>query len=272
MARLFGHIQVLEQKEEDLINQTMLRIIDEVGMVIENEEILHRLQDFGGTVDTQAMTVKFAPSFVENFIASSEKANWRDIKPRVSGRTAIAFGYYLDPETDRYELWSIDSILRYLKVAHYLPHTTGNIAYAFSINSVEDNAQLLFFHYLTFKLFGRNLCSLGDITSCPHILEMWETVMEEKGEGAGIPGSAHIHFIPPLKLAREDAKVFLFFAKRGIAIGIGTMLSMCDRCNFAVPCREDLWQHYRAGVLWSETNLPWGHSCANGYVHNVVSI
>ena len=224
--KMFGPIQVLEKKEEDLIHQTMLRIIDEVGMVIENKEMLERLSDFGGMVDTKTMTVRFSPSFVEEFIASSEKFDWDNIKPEVIGNTCIAFGYYLEPETNRYELWSIDTILRYLKVAHYLEHTNGTICYTFPIEGVKAEAELLFSHYLAFKVCGVNLTSLNDIKWCPHILEMWETVIQEKGGRAVRPYSGHIHLIPPLKIARDQTEIFLFFANRGIKINIYSMVSM----------------------------------------------
>ncbi len=223
--RMWSPIRVFDRHEEDLIHTTMLRILDEVGLVVENEEILERLAELGGRIDPAAMRVTFAPDFMEAFIAESEDFDWKAIEPTVSGGAGVFFGYYLNPDTDQYEPWTMRTILRYLKVIHYLEHVNGGISYAFPIDDIPDEAQVLFFHYLALKFHGHSAASLNDVRWCPAILEMCQAAAEEMGVGTGDLFNAHVHLISPLKLSREEARIYAFFAKHGLQIGIGNMSS-----------------------------------------------
>ncbi len=223
---MWGPINVFDQSEEDLIHITMLRILDEVGLIVESEEILERLAGIGGRIDSDAMRVTFAPEFMEGFIAESEEFDWEAVEPAVSGTAGIFFGYYLNPDTDQYEPWTMRTLLRYLKVIHYLEHVSGGISYAFPVDAVPDEAQVLFFHYLAFKFNGRSAASLNNIRWCPAILEMCEVAAEQMGVAVSdLFGAPHIHLISPLKLGREEARIYSFFAERGLRIGIGNMSS-----------------------------------------------
>jgi len=226
--KMFGQIKALDRREEELIHQTVLRIVDKVGMIIESREMLERLAALGGKVDFGKMTVRFSPSFVEEFIASSDRFDWENIKPHVRAGADITPTYYLNPETNEFEKWRLDTILRHLKVAHYLEHTKGmgNICYAVPLEGVPAEAELLFSHYLQFKTGGTSSCSLNDIKWCPAIMEMCEAVAQEKGlKPASLCKGVHVHIINPLKLGAEEAKIIMYFAERGLEIGIGNMSS-----------------------------------------------
>ena len=78
---MWGPIRVFDEREEDLIHRTTLRILDEVGLIVESQEILERLAETGGRIDSDAMRVTFAPEFTEAFIAESEDFDWLAGKP-----------------------------------------------------------------------------------------------------------------------------------------------------------------------------------------------
>ncbi|MCS7254787.1 MAG: trimethylamine methyltransferase family protein [Armatimonadetes bacterium] len=224
--RMFGLGNLLEKSEEDLVHLTMLRILDEVGLIVEDEDVIDKLGEFGGRVDRDRMKVSFSAQFVEQFIAESQRFDWESIKPSVSGHAGVYFGYYLDPETDDFKLWTLPDLLRYMKVAHYLPNTVGSISYAFPIDAVPNEALVPFFHYLSFKFMGRSGASLNNIRWCPIVLEMCEAFSEETGASIGQIFCGHVHLISPLKFGHEEAKIFKFFAERGLRVGIGNMSSM----------------------------------------------
>ena len=223
--RMFSPIGVFDEREEEQVHRTALRILDEVGATIESEAMLERLAGFGGRVDRDAVRVSFAQDFIEDFLADSEPFDWRSVQPHVAGYAGTYHGHYLSPETDAFEPWTLPTFLGYLKLAHHLDHTHGGVGLAFRLPGIPDEALVLFFHYLAFKLGGRSAQSLNHVRWCPHILAMCEAVAADKGSSVRDVFGAFVEMISPLKLGREEARIFTFFAERGLRIGIGHMLS-----------------------------------------------
>lgn len=221
--RMWGRLKILDEREEELIHQTALRIMGEVGFAVENETILERLADFGGRINREKMLVYFSPNFVEDFIANSEKFDWASAKPHVSGHAAIYAGYYLDPETDDYRRWTVADMLRYLKVAQNIGVPAG-AAYVTPVDDIPHDALVPFFHYFSLKFTGQASASVNNVQWAQIVLEMSEAFADE----ADVPvqevlNPVHIHLISPLRFSGEEAKIFVFFAERGLKIGFGNM-------------------------------------------------
>lgn len=221
--RAWGPISVFEPDEEDLIHAAMLEILDKVGVAVESDEMLDRLADFGGLADRGNMRVTFSREFVERFIAESEDFDWETIEPYVEGRAHVYCGYYLNPETDEFEPWTLPTVLRYLKVAHYLDHVNGRISYAFPIDGIPDEALVLFFNYLMLKFYGISIASVNDIRWAVPLIEMCEAAAGELNVPLSEIVHLHVHMISPLKLGRDGARIFTFFADRGLRLGLGCM-------------------------------------------------
>jgi len=221
--RVWGAISVFDRREEELIHRAMLEILDKVGVVVESEEMLARIADFGGRVDGSGMRAAFSPDFVEGFIADSERFDWESVEPFVEARAHVYSGYYLDPETDKFEPWTLQTVLRYLKVAHHLEHPDGRISYPFPIDGIPDEALLLFFNYLMLKLNGISIASVNNIRWAEPLLEMCGMAAEELNVPLGEVVRVHVHMISPLKLGKEEARIFHFLADRGLRLGLGCM-------------------------------------------------
>jgi len=222
---MWGALRVFNDHEEDSIHRTALRILDEVGVVVENEAMLDRLASLGGQIDKDASRVTFTPQLTERRISESDRFEWESVEPHIRARAYVMFGQYLNPETDEYERWTLSNILRYLKVAHYLNHTGGAANYAIPIPEVSEQASVLFFHYLGLKLNGRSAASLDNVTLCPHILDMCEAASEELGVPVQDYFVGHFQMISPLKIGHETGRMFSFFAERGLRVGIQHMVS-----------------------------------------------
>jgi len=223
--RMWGPVQVLDQTEEEAIHRTMLRTLAEVGCVVQNQEILERLAGLGGQIDLSAERVTFPAETVEAFIANSEEFDWQSVKPTINGYCSPYAGYYLNPETDRHEAWTIPTLLRYLKVAHYLPHTHGAISYVFPLEGIDPEGLVPFFHYLALKFTGRSAISLNNLRWCQPVLEMCEAAAAEWELPIAEVLKGHLHLISPLKLGREEARIYAFLAERGIRLDIAHMTS-----------------------------------------------
>ena len=224
--KIWGPLRVFDEREEDAVHRTALRVLDEVGVVVESDAILDRLAALGARVDKAARRVCFAPELVERFIAESEKFDWGAVTPSVSGSAGVYHGYYLDPDTNRFEPWTLPTVLRYLKLAHHLEHTNGFISVTFGIRGVPEAALEPFLHYLAFKLYGHSAAGVTDVRRCPLVLEMCEAAAAELGDDGRRRFRGVVYMVSPLKLGHQEAKVFTFFAERGIRIGIGHMLSL----------------------------------------------
>ena len=233
--RMWQPTEVFDADETELIHQTALRVLDEVGLIVESEPILRRLADRGGRIDLDSRRVSFPTDWTEAFIAESEEFDWASVTPSVDGAGAIHSGYYLSPETNEFQPWTLPRMIRYLKVAHYLDQTTGSINYTFHLDGIPDDAQVLFFHYLAYKFTGRGAASVNDIAWCPYVLEMCQAVADHLGTSVQELFRAHVHLISPLKMGREEARIYQYFAERDVRITIGNMMAAGATAPVTVP-------------------------------------
>ncbi|MCS7187736.1 MAG: trimethylamine methyltransferase family protein [Armatimonadetes bacterium] len=245
--RVWGNWNPLSEREEEMLHSAALRILNEVGVAVENEDVLTKLADFGARVDRTRQRVYFSPDFVEVFLASSERFDWDKAEPYVGGSASIYFGYYLDPETDEFRQWSITDMLRYFKIAHHIGLGYGS-AYVFPIDEIPNEALVPFFHYFALKFTGRASASVNNVKWASIVLEMNEAFAEE----SGIPlqqvlSPVHIHLVSPLRFSAEEAKIFLFFAERGLRIGFGTMSVLGS--NAPVTIAGALAQHLAQNIF-----------------------
>ncbi|MFH1708284.1 MAG: trimethylamine methyltransferase family protein [Planctomycetota bacterium] len=84
--------RVLKESEIAAIHDTMCRILADVGVRVEHDGFLDRLAAAGATVDRSAQTVRFSRSFVERFIAESDKFDWGKVVPSVSAAAGVYAG------------------------------------------------------------------------------------------------------------------------------------------------------------------------------------
>ena len=66
----------LSPTEIVLIHRSALRLLSEMGMVVQHQRLLHSLAECGLPVDFEAERVRFPAPFVERFIADAKKYDW----------------------------------------------------------------------------------------------------------------------------------------------------------------------------------------------------
>jgi trimethylamine--corrinoid protein Co-methyltransferase len=244
---MWGNWKLLSEREEEKLHEIALRILSEVGVKVENEEVLTKLADFGARVDRAKQAAFFPQRFVEDFLASSERFDWDGAEPYVSGSASIYFGYYLDPETDEFCPLTVVNILRYFKVARYIGLGFGS-AYVFPVDEVPHEALVPFFHYLALKFTGLSSASVNNVRWAPIVLEMAEAFAAEKNVPVQrVISPVHIHLFSPLRFSAEEARIFLFFAERGLRIGVGTMSVLGS--NAPVTIAGALAQHLAQNIF-----------------------
>jgi trimethylamine--corrinoid protein Co-methyltransferase len=73
MGKASGLVQVLTEKEMDLLHESAIRVLEEIGMKIQHPEALEVLGEWGCRVDLERQVVKFPRAVVENAIAKMRK-------------------------------------------------------------------------------------------------------------------------------------------------------------------------------------------------------
>ncbi len=233
--RIWGPIRVFDAREEDAIHATTLGILAKVGVAVESEAVLARLASVGAQTDAATGRATFPSALIERFIADSDRFDWDSVQPSVTGTAGVYHGYYLDPDTDRFEPWTLPNLLRYLKVAHHLEHTSGFVSVTFGIRGVPEAALEPFFHYLAFKLHGHSAAGITDLRQAATILDLCDAAAADLGDDGRRRFRGVVYMVSPLRLGRQEAEVFHFFASRGVRTGIGHMLSLGGSAPVTLP-------------------------------------
>ena len=97
---------LMSTTEVETIHRSALRILDEVGLEIQNERLLKALADFSLDVDFAAQRVRFPPAQVERFLAEADRYDWENALPQVGGSAGVYHGLYHDPETGQLVPWT----------------------------------------------------------------------------------------------------------------------------------------------------------------------
>ncbi|MBM4047271.1 MAG: hypothetical protein FJ279_19375 [Planctomycetes bacterium] len=211
--------------EIETLHRNTLRVMSEVGMAVENEHILDRLASLGGEVDKRRQIVRFAPSVVEKLLAESECFDWTKVTPVVTASAGIYVGRYLDPETGRYEKWTVERILHYAKVARHLEHVGQAGMLGCPLDGVPHTIHPLYQRYLCWKHGIGSGGSLWELALCPYILEMSQIMADAEGKRLADYFGGTVYPQTPLKFGKTEAEQFVFFADRGLRVGIGHMMS-----------------------------------------------
>lgn len=73
MGRVSGLVSLLSADEMELIHHSALRVLDEIGMLIDHEEALHLLEDAGCSVDRPERRVRFPSEIVEKALSNMRR-------------------------------------------------------------------------------------------------------------------------------------------------------------------------------------------------------
>lgn len=218
-------LHLLTQQQIETLHCNTLRVMSEVGFVVENKSILDRLASMGAEVDMRRLQVRFAPSMIVKFLAESARFDWTKITPTVTGSAGIYRGWYLNPETDTYERWTLDRILQYAKTARCLEHVGEVGMLGCPLDEVPPAVHPLYQRYLCWKYGLSSGGSLWDIALCPYILEMCQVMADVHGKRLSDYFNGMVYLQAPLKFGRTEAEQFVYFAEKGLRVGISHMIS-----------------------------------------------
>jgi trimethylamine--corrinoid protein Co-methyltransferase len=216
-----GHTyNLMSPSEVDLIHRSALRILNEVGMEVQNQCLLGVLADFGLQVDLQAERVRFPPPLVERFIAEAEKHDWESARPHVSGSAGVYHGLYHDPASGKLVPWTEEALAFYFALARHLAHLDGASMLGCRL-PVPGPLEPLYERYYCWKYGAHEAGSIHLDELCPYLLELYQVLADERGAPLAEVFRGAVYLVPPLRLGRHEAYQVTYFWERGLRVGIG---------------------------------------------------
>jgi trimethylamine--corrinoid protein Co-methyltransferase len=215
-----GHAyNLLSPREIDLIHQSALRILDRVGIEIQDRRLLSALAERGLPVDL-GDRVRFPPRMVERFIAEAAKVDWEHVQPRVRAGAGIYHGLYHDPVSGELVPWSEETLAFYASLANHLSHVDGASMLGCRL-PVPPVLEPLYERYYCWKYGAEEGGSIYGDEICPYLLELYQVLADQRRMPLERVFRATVYLVPPLKLGRHEAYQVAYFWEQGLRVGIG---------------------------------------------------
>lgn len=217
---------VLSSDEIEQVLQASFTILEKTGVFVENRTILKRLAEFGGVVDWGQSCVRFHPDFLSDFLAATERFEWKERDISFSATAEIYQGWYLDPADGRYKEWTEQRLHDYIRLAKALPYIKRVSILGMPASDWSSHLQPL-----TEKLFGWKWgvgtgSAIWDISFCPAIYEMWNEWANATGRDVKQIFNGTVYLVSPLKFARTEAEQYVWFWEKGLEVNVGTLGSL----------------------------------------------
>lgn len=221
-----GHAyEVLTTSEIELIHKSALRILEDMGMEIQNRKLLADLADFGLSVDFEAERVRFPAKVVEDFISKAPKYDWQGHKPTVSGTAGLYHGLYHHPESGALLPWTEERLAYYFALGRYLEHIDGVSMLGCRL-PVPAPLEPLYERYYCWKHGAKEGSSIYLDEVCPYLYELYQVRADSEGLPIQEVFDGTVYLVPALKLGRHEAYQVQYFRERGLQVGIGDMYAM----------------------------------------------
>ena len=221
-----GHAyNLISPAELDLIHRSALRVLDEVGMVVENVRLLQVLADFGLQVDLAEERVRFPPYLVERFIAEAGNFDWDAAVPSVSASAGVYSGLTHDPLSGELVPWTEEALAAYFALARALPHVDGAVMLGCRL-PVPGPLEPLYERHVCWKYGAREAGSIHLDELCPFLLALYQARADDAGAPLEQVFRGTVYLVPPLKLGRHEAYQVAYFWERGLRVRIGDMYAM----------------------------------------------
>ncbi|MEW5979766.1 MAG: trimethylamine methyltransferase family protein [Acidobacteriota bacterium] len=257
---MLGRFTFLSRAQVETLHRNALRVLTEIGVRVEHEELVKRLRSVGGTVNS-AGHVQFTSCQIERnvFEGSTQAAELDPMQVFVG----VYQSWYLDPETGRCEPFTEDRLARYIGLAARLPliSHTHVLGLPFVPNDLPVEFLPLAEKLYAWKHGARPGGSVQHTSLAEPLIQMFHCHAEMSGQPLEKIFRAEGYLITPLKLARPECEQFLFFADRGLRMRLGHLPSQGGTApvTFAgaitLALAEQLFLHLVNRAIWPDTQL-----------------
>ncbi len=227
--RVWRSTEILTESEMQLVHSSALKVLSEVGAIVQSEVLLKKLAEYGAVVDFQNERVHFPQTLMERFIAESEPVP-EDFDPAGLTAGAGTYGAFWMTAEGGVELFTEKSIRDYLKLCFNLDNVEpGSVALPIPSDMGPGKFTPLHMRLLGWKYLeprGCGSCQVQDHRLIPYIIEMGEVMADRFGGRTGDYISGAIEFQSPFRCSREEAAILVDLRSRGFDCGIGGPMPM----------------------------------------------
>jgi len=213
-------LRVLNDNELDSIIETAFRILEKTGFIIENSNILKRLEEFGAEEDKSDHKVFITKALIEGFLKKTKHKKWGETNLKYTAEVEIYNGHFLDPLDNEYKSWTHDLLISYIKIAKRLPGINGAYMLGCPIAEVPQRLQPLYEKLYCWKYGIRGGEGIWETDLCDSIYKMHKIYANSVNKEIKDVFHGVVYLISPLKLAKYEAEQVWFFYERGLQVSI----------------------------------------------------
>jgi trimethylamine--corrinoid protein Co-methyltransferase len=215
--------RVLSRSQVEAIHRNALRVLAEVGVKVEHPELRKRLVALCGRCEPGADVVCFPADAVERLIWDAPKRPKRDEPATVGAHAGVYQSQYLDAATGELRPFDEALLARYLAFAHSRAtvKSVGMLGVPFIPEGIPAPYIPLAEKLFAWKYGARPDGTVQFTGLCEPLLEVFACHAAASGAKLEQVFAATGYLISPLRLARHECEQLLFFAARGLHMGIG---------------------------------------------------
>lgn len=222
-------LDCLTEREIKAIVDYALRILDEIGMRIENTRMCERLAEAGAARDGD-FGVRFPRKLVEAHIEAERSHEPPSDDFYCEGAISSYPLRWLDPVDLEVKLCTARSVADLTRLCDYLPniHSIGSVGVPSDIPPLLQPFWMRFIDWRYAEKTLANSYVIWDKCLCPYILEFVEAMIEAEPDRGGTERyfRANNYLISPLRYCREEAEQFMWFVDHGAHCTIGNLISI----------------------------------------------
>ena len=204
------------------IHANALRILEEVGLIVDHPRLLEALEGIGAVVDSSTSRVCIPGKVVEYLLEKCPRVDHSSWHPRFWGRAGVFLGDYLNPDTGEMETFDQQRVHDYFRLARALPNITSY--YYMSCQwRVPPMAEPLYERLHAWKYGADGGGSLHPIATAPNILELCHAYADMRGKDVKDTFRGSVWLISPLRITKEEAEAFVWWWDRGFRVRLTHM-------------------------------------------------
>ena len=260
MKHIENKVDIMTPHEVQLVHETSLKILSEIGMSVPNREVLKKCEDIGGIVDYEKQTVKIPVKVMEDLIEKIQAKSKRDdsVKNKLNGSISTQV-FYFDYETKTRRYGVMDDIYKGIKLIDTLKNFWGTSAIVVPSDVPANISDVKAFHAVYSYAKKEGGTFILTKTGAKYIVEMSKAM----GRGCGY----FLETVSPLQYRKESLEIALEMSKMGCGISVGPMViggaigPITIAGNCALQNAEILGSMFIGNALTGQ--LQFGYGCFN---------
>jgi trimethylamine--corrinoid protein Co-methyltransferase len=233
MKKFLTELTILDEKDIGKIHNTSLRILEEVGLYVPDDEILQILEANDAIIDWDKNVVRFPESLVMKSVRGIKKS---------FQQAPTYFGRHIELNKGEFILWMCsqpeiidllhnekhrgthDDMIKGIVVENALENVGVIEPYGIPREVVPEVADVYCYRYL--YTYSKKPCStwIYSENSARHILEMAKVIANEKS-CKDLPLMYFAETVSPLRYSSHTLKIMRLMAEHKVPIYIGPMVT-----------------------------------------------